>query len=314
MRAWARFLVLALPVVSSGCGGALGLGSADIYEKPTVAVVSFENRAPFPLGWNLGDGTRDILVDRLVATGRYQVVERVDLNQIARELQLQHSGATRKHRRAARGRLKNVRYLIRGVVTDFGHVANDTGFLGLGGLDVFGGKNRAVMGITVQVIEVESGEILCSQSIQESVRARDVNVRAGYKDVAIGGRTFYRTPLGKATARVMDKAVKRITRSIASRPWTPKLARVYAGGTVLINGGCDRRVKPGAEYEIIQPGEPVLDPDTGDVIGRGPGRILGRVRVTKVWAGYSEAQVVSGDAGQFQIGQRCRKVKALAAR
>ncbi|HUS47580.1 MAG TPA: CsgG/HfaB family protein, partial [Phycisphaerae bacterium] len=254
MRTCVRFLALGLAAVLAGCNGALGLGSTNAYAKPAVAVVSFENRAPFPLGWNLGDGTRDILVDRLVATGRYHVVERAELAAVARELQLQHSGATRPQRRTPKGRLKNVQYLIRGVVTDFGHVARDTGFLGLGGLDVFGGSSRAVMGITVQVIEVESGEIICSRSIQKSVRAQDVNVRAGYKDVAIGGSTFYRTPLGKATSKVMDQAVREITWSIASQPWVPKIARVYDSGTVLINGGQDRKVKAGADYEIIEAG------------------------------------------------------------
>ncbi len=62
--------------------------------------MEFENRANFPLGWNISDGMRDVLVDRLVATGRFSVIERPEINAVMAELRLQNSGATRKQRRA----------------------------------------------------------------------------------------------------------------------------------------------------------------------------------------------------------------------
>jgi len=298
----------------SGCSGrGWGENPAD-FVKPTIAVMKFENRAPFPLGWNLGDGMRDILVDRLVATGRYTVVERPEIAAVLRELRFQHSGATRAQRRAAAGRLKNVQYLIKGTVTDFGHVSTSSGFARALGWDVLTGKARAVMGMTLYVVDVESGEIIASESIEESVRANDLAVRATYKGVAFGGRTFYRTPLGRATARVIDKAVRRITRVIAARPWEPKIALVQAQGSVILNGGRDRRVQVGDEFEVCAEGAAIIDPDTGDEIGRHPGRTLGRIRVVRVEPRYSVAEVVAGKAEEFAVGARCRRVAALAAK
>ncbi len=311
----ATIVLLAWAAACTGCGaGGWGPGRPDACTvKPTIAVMKFENRAACPMGWNLGDGMRDVLVDRLVSTGRFTVMERPELARVMDELRLQHSGVTRQQRRAALGKLKNVQYLIKGTITDFGHVATRRGMFNGFGWDIFGGGARAVMGMTVYVVEVESGQIICSESLTESVRASNVDVRADYKAVSFGGSTFYRKPLGRATAKVIDKAVRRVGRAVAGRPWEPKVALVREPRTVVINGGRDRRVRVGAEYDVLEVGEPIVDPDTGDVIGTQPGKFIGRLRVTRVHPRYSEAQIVVGEAGDFKVGQHCRTVPAVAS-
>ena len=276
--------------------------------------MKFENRASFSLSWDLGDGMRDILVDRLVATGRYHVVERPELDSVLGELRLQQSGVTRQARRAEAGRLKNVQYLIKGTVTDFGHVSTTRGFLGLPNIEALGGANRAVMGMTLYVVDVESGEIVASESLSESVRASDVTVKAAYKDVSLGGRTFYRTPLGKVTSRVIGRAVGRITDAIADRPWIPKIALIQDQETVIINGGRDRGLKGGEVYEIFETGLPIFDPDTGDNLGNQPGKIIGQVIICQVHPQYSQAKVVPGKIGDFKVGQHCRRIENLAVK
>ena len=298
---------LLLAACLAGCqGGQFGFRDEGNFIKPTIAVMKFENRAPFPLNWDLGGGMQDILVDRLVHAGRYQVVERAELDSVLRELRFQQTGATRRQSRASLGRIKNVRYLIKGTVTDFGHVSGGSGFLGLGGLELFGGGNRAVMGIIMYVVDVESGEIISSESIEESVRAGDTSIKGTYKHVSFGGSMFYRTPLGRATARVIDRAVKRITRSIAAQPWAPKVALVQEDGAVVINGGANRRVQLGQVYEVYEQGQPILNPDTGDILGRQKGKVLGSVRVCEVKRLYSTAYAIKGEAKTFRIGQPCR--------
>jgi len=312
MRTLAHSLLLSAAAgMLAGCGAGAG-GGGGHYVKPTIAVMKFENRAPFPLGWKLGDGMQEILVDRLVATGRFHVVERPELDSILRELRFQQSGATRRQKRAQPGRIKNVQYLVKGTVTDFGHVSNSSSFLSTRHWDFLGGGARAVMGMTLYVVDVESGEIVCSESLEENVRAKDVAVKAAYKDVAFGGSVFYRTPLGRATAKVIDKAVERVAGAIARRPWVPKLALVQPDGVVVINGGRDRGVREGRAYEVVEAGAPIVDPDTGDVISRQPGRRVGRVRVRQVHQRHSVAAIVSGQPGDFRVGQACRPAKPVA--
>jgi len=310
----ALFATLGAALVITGCSskGFLNNTSGN-FVKPTIAVMKFENRAPFPLGWDLSSGMRDILVDRLVATGRYHVIERPEIDSILRELRFQHSGMTRQQRRAALGRLKNVQYLVKGTITDFGHVSTGRGFLGLPNLNIFGGSHRAVMSMTLYVVDVESGEIICSKSIEKSVRASDTSVKVFYKDVAFGGSVFYRTPLGRATAAVIDKAVKQITAAIANQPWKPKIALVK-DNQVIINGGADRKVRPGYLYEVFEPGPAIIDPDSGDCLGYQPGKIIGRIEIIRVHDRYSEAAIVLGKPEQFKAGQYCRFVEKTSAR
>jgi len=292
----------------AGCGGGLA-GDPAKFIKPTIAVMKFENRAPFPMSWDLGGGMRDILVDRLCATERFHVIERPELASVIRELKLQNSGATRRQDRAEVGRLKNARYLIKGTITDFGHVSTRRGLFGLPTFEALGGSQKAVMGLTVYVVDVESGEIVSSESIEESVRASDVSVKAQYKDVALGGSVFYRTPLGRVTAKVIGQAVRGVTRTIAARPWQPRIALVQPAGAVVINGGRNREVETGSSYQVYELGSPIVDPDTGDVIGHQPGLAIGQIRVREVQGLYSVASIVNGSAGGFQVGQRCRLVK-----
>ncbi len=307
MRYLLAAAALTAGLTAAGCGDG---GPASRYVKPTIAVMDFENRAPFPLGWDLGGGTRDVLVDRLCETGRFQVVERPELDAVLQEIRFQQSGATRDNDRAKTGRLKNVRYLIKGTVTDFGHVSTSTGFWSGFQWDVLGGGHRAVMSMTLYVVDVESGEIICSETVEESVRTKEVAVKAHYGDVAFGGTAFYRTPLGKATRKVIGRAVDRITESIADQPWRPKIALVQDGAVVIINGGTNRRIRTGWEYDVMDEGEPIFDPDTGDRIGVQPGRIIARVCVFRVRDRYCVADVVRGDVEQLAVGQHCRRVLA----
>jgi curli biogenesis system outer membrane secretion channel CsgG len=268
--------------------------------------MKFENRAGFALNWSLGDGMQEILVDRLLATGRFHVVERQDLGAVLQELKFQQDGVTRPQGKVATGRIRNCQYLIKGAVTDFGHISTNAG--GVSGLswDIFGGSNRAVMGMVLYVIDVESGEIIASENIEESVSAKDLSVKAAYTGLSFGGSAFYQTPLGRATRRVVERAVKRITTAIAAQPWQPQIALVQEDGSVVINGGRDRGVRSGAEFEVVDAGRPILDPATGDAIGQSAGRSIGRVIVHEVRERYSTATVVIGRAADFRPGQPCR--------
>jgi len=300
-------LCLALGVCA-GCGSGLGLHgrNPEDYVKPTIAVMKFENRAGFPLNWSLGDGMQEILVDRLLATGRYHVVERQELGAIMQELKFQQGGATRPQGKVATGRIRNCQYLIKGAVTDFGHVSTNTGGVSAWNWDLFGGSNKAVMGIVLYVVDVESGEIIASENIEESVSARDLQVKAAYEGISFGGSAFYQTPLGRATRRVVERAIKRITSAIASRPWEPQIALVQEDGGVILNGGRDRGVRSGAEFEVLDAGKPILDPATGDTIGQAPGKAVGRLIVHEVKERYATATIVVGRAADFKPGQACR--------
>ena len=297
----------------AGCGESGGLfhgKNPEDYVKPTIAVMKFENRAPAMFNWNIGDGMREILVDRLMATGRYHVIERQELDSVLSELRFQQTPDSRPQGKVPRGRIKNCQYLIKGTVTDFGLLSMNRGSGTFFNWNLFGSSNKAVMGIILYVVDVESGEIIACENIEEAVGAGDLSASANYDKVAFGGSTFNETPLGRATAKVVDRAIKRITVAIAGRPWEPQIALVAADGGVVLNGGKNHNVKANAEFEVFEIGRPILDPQTGDPIGQSPGRQIGRVIVHDVFDRYATATLVVGRASDLKAGQSCRAASA----
>jgi curli biogenesis system outer membrane secretion channel CsgG len=299
---------LLFAAVAAGNSGCVQKRPADpaYFVQPTVAVMKFENRAPFPLKWKLGDGMAEILVDRLVATRRFHVIERPELDSILEELRLQSSGVTRPEARAVLGRIKNVEYLVKGTVTDFGHVASAKGWFSAPSIGGMGSTAVAVMGMTFYVVDVESGEIIASESLEGTVRASSVSLQGEYDNVALGGSVFFRTPLGQATSEVMDDAVAHIMKAVASRQWQPRIASIGEDGLVILNGGRNRRIVVGQECDLLEPGEELIDPETGDTLGRKPAKPAGVIKIHEVQPRYSVGRLVMGDAKALAVGKPCR--------
>ncbi len=272
------------------------------YVKPRVAILDFENKASLSNQWKLSEGMRDMLVDALVKTDSYTVLTRNDLGAVLTELDIQSKPHFREQGKLQQGKLKNVQYLIKGAVTDFAHVRG-------GALRVVGSNlglgisgEVAVVSLTLYVIDVESAEIIASKTMEGTASAGSVDFATTYKDVNIGGKSFFRTPLGKATQEVMEQCLENIAQVIAIQHWYPSVVRVN-GPTLFISGGEDRRVTLGSQWSAYEKGETLIDPKTGDVLGQEPGRYSGRIRVTEVLDKYSTAEIIEG---VFQEGQNLR--------
>ena len=270
--------------------------------KPVVAVSDFENLASPPAQWNLGRGMADLLITELLDTEKVTVLERKDLGDVVGEIVLQGKEIFRKEGRVERGRLKNAKYLLRGVVTDFSEMSRKSGKLGIPGFSLFGGKNRARVAINIKVSDVETGEIVASVKVEEIVSAGGVGAEGRYKNVQFGGDAFFRTPLGKATERAIRDATKRVLRELPVSRWTPRVAEAGPDG-VIINGGEDVRLREGSIFLVREAGRDMTDPETGNVIERVPGKVVGRVRVVSVQPLAAHAELLEGKAqrGQFLV-------------
>jgi curli biogenesis system outer membrane secretion channel CsgG len=272
------------------------------YVKPRVAILDFENKASLSNQWKLSEGMRDMLVDALVKTDSYTVLTRNDLGAVLTELDIQGTPHFREQGRLQQGKLKNVQYLIKGAVTDFAHVKGGAFRLAVSHLGLGISSEVAIVSVTLYVIDVESGEIIASKTMEGTASAGSMDFAATYKDVAIGGNSFYRTPLGKATQEVMEQCLEQIAQVIANQQWHPSVVKVK-GPTLIISGGADRRVALGSQWSAYEKGEPLIDPKTGDVLGQEPGKYSGRIRVTEVRDKYSIAEILEGE---FKEGQNLR--------
>lgn len=285
------------------------------YVKPTVAVVSFQSSGVSGVsslsgsgggGWNVGAGLADVITDELLKTERFHVVERGNIDAVLQELQIQQGKLTRPEGKAPIGRLKNVEYLVKGRVTDFGHISRSDAWARMDMLNVFGARDKAVLRMVFQVIEVESGRIVLSKSIESSVSSGQVGGNAAYKNVGFGGTMFYRTPLGRVTADATKKAVAAVVEAVASQPWRPQVALVEPE-RVILNGGQNRGIAVGQIYRACESGQAITDPQTGDKIDYLPGRQIGQVQIIEVHEQYAVAKSLTQST--YQVGQRLERLK-----
>lgn len=263
--------------------------------KPVLAVVDFENRANFSGQWNLGGGMADLLVTELLESDRVTVLERQHLDDVVGEIMRQGRDLFRDEGKVERGRLKNAKYLVRGVVTDFTVTGESSGWFGLSAFRAHGRGSKARVAINVKVSDVENGEIISSVKTDSSVSAGGFGVDYDYKAIAFGGDTFFRTPIGRATEGAIAKAVKKILKDLPTQYWEPRVAEA-GPDLVVINGGDNVHLREGDVFVIREAGRNVTDPVTGNVLETVPGRVKGRVEVRAVKGRSAHAILLEGEA------------------
>ncbi len=305
-RMFVASLVWAL-IVAGGC--ALHTGGVPPLPKEAVpsriAVASFENRSNFEGQWKLGPGMADLLVSELVASRHFVVLERGSLDKVVDEISRQRHRLFRAEGRVDEGRLDNARYLVRGVITDFSQSSGGSLWMGFRRLFIGSGGYTARVGLTLTIVDVESGRIVDSVQCAGRARAGDAYAQASYKGVQFGGRAFFRTPLGLATASAIRQGLHGVVRKIPRQVWRPMIADVK-DGQIVLNGGRDRGFAAGMVYQVRGPGAPVTDPLTGDLLDMLPGPLVGTVRVMEVRDSVAIAELAGGHG--FARGQSLEPV------
>ena len=94
---------------------------------------------------------------------------------------------------------------------------------------------------------------------------------------------------------VLDEAAARIADELTENIYPPVVIQVLGGGTVAVNRG-GNTVAAGDIFEVFALGPSLVDPDTGESLGRLE-MPVGFVRITTVKPKYSLAEIVAADAG-----------------
>ena len=293
-------------LVLTGCSSMSWNARKDYkYDKPALAVTTFDNRSNAPLNWKLGESVAELLSDSLYRTGQFRILEREHLDAVIEEQQLQSAGITRNERKVPVNRLKNARYLVKGSITEFANV-NQSGLdLGIGSVRIGGGGIHAVVSIALKVTEVESGEILFSQIVTGKTYIGGAAASTNYKDVSFGGTHFFQTPLGEALREALDDGVSSISEVLGQKLWRPTIASID-NRTIMLSGGKDRRMKIGTRWQVRRGGRVVRDPETGDLLGRATGDVIGTLLILEVADRYSVASILDGEG--FERGQKLEPV------
>jgi curli biogenesis system outer membrane secretion channel CsgG len=177
--------------------------------KSLVAVGKFDNRSDYLRGIfsdnvdRLGGQAKTILIADLQLTGRFKVMDRDNMDEIAREARL--AGKQQA--------LKGAQYTITGDVVEFGR--KETGDHELFGILGSGKKQVAYSKVTLNVVDVLTSEVVYSVSGagEYALSSREV--------IGFGGSAGYDSTLnGKVLDLSIREAVDRLSEGLEHGNWT----------------------------------------------------------------------------------------------
>jgi curli biogenesis system outer membrane secretion channel CsgG len=212
----------------------------------------------------------ELVIDELVNSKQYTVVERLNVQALEMEANLfedvRHVGAqlifevavTSVDQRTSRG-------------LQFG-----LGDFGLGdGIDVVVGTSRTTAKATVvlRVIDTRSGEIISSQRVTGVSTGSGLNLGFAHQkytpnrvdgfNVSFG--KIKGTSVGQAVAKAVKLAVSKTTNKLNNHPWEARVADVDED-FVYLNAGQNAGLAAGNQLVISRLGKTITDPQTGAVL------------------------------------------------
>ena len=295
--------------------------------KKRVAVMNFDYStvqsglaAIFGTNQDIGKGMADLLVEKLVNTGTYSVIERKALDKLLAEQNFSNSDRVDPNTAAKLGRMMGADAIILGSIVQFGRDDKSTNVGGevLGGrLSRYGiggigqKKAKAVVAATARVVNVSTGEILAvANGKGESTRSGTSLIGAGGgAGAAAAGAldmrstNFANTVLGEAVNSAVAGLATELNANAARLPATTLsiegLVADVSGTTLILNVGSRAGLKVGDKLQVGRTGREIRDPATGRVIRRVSEK-LGEVTVTEV----DEQSAVGrfSGAGEVKVG------------
>jgi len=262
--------------------------------KKTVAVAKFDATGAFLAkygGWDIGGGLSAQLVDELVRSNRFIVVDRSDLAAVLREQEMKLEGLTNKKAPMA-GRLLGAQKIIRGSVTEFNEDDKGGGFsIGIGsrgvGTSVSPRSRKGHVKIIVRMINSQTGQVEGSYNAEQKLVSKSIAIDVIKDNISFGGESFKKTALGQATQLAMRDIVQYIIKEMENEPWQALIANVK-GGKVYVNAGNNANLKAGDTLKCYRIVDQITDPASGEILGVEEAQI-GTVRINQVFPKYSTA-------------------------
>jgi curli biogenesis system outer membrane secretion channel CsgG len=282
-------------------------------EKVRVAVLDFDfsavSNSIYLSYFNGGArGVSDILVNQLVKSGSYTVVERSKLDAILQEQNLGASERIDPSTAAEIGRLLGVETVIIGSVTQMDLQKQEKG----GNLGGFFGAGAdvtdvdAYVKLSVRMINTTTGEILTVAEGNGNASQSDTNLSVF--GVSGGSSTDNE---GKLITLATEQAIEQVVTSMSSssgdlaaasansKPAVDAVVADVTGNLIILNKGAADGYSEGMKVSIERVSKEIKDPTTGEVIRRLTEKV-GEIELTDVDEKSSVGTVISG--ANFKIG------------
>lgn len=187
-------------VISSGSGPTLREAQAAPYNGPKqrVAVSSFSGG---PSG--IGQGLSDMLIDSLVNTNRFIVLERERLHEVTEEQDLSNSRRFKKETAVPLGEMEGAQLLVRGSVTEFEENCS-------GGSVIIASTKQACVAINLRIIDAATGRVVNATTVQGTSTSSGVGLVYTQSSLPIGLGAYSKTPMETALRNCIETAVQYI--------------------------------------------------------------------------------------------------------
>lgn len=260
--------------------------------KRKVAIARFSNETQYAKGAfydkendPVGKQASDILATKLVASGKFLLLERQDADKLDEEIKLNGGKSYRKI---------GADYLIIGSVTEYGR--KNVGDVGL----LSRSKRQIVeAAVSLRLVDVSTGEIVYSEEAKGEAETTNKTV------LGLGSQTDFDATLGdKAITAAISKLVENVINNCMDRPWKSFFLS-YDDKGIIVSGGKSQGLRVGDEYNVVKRGASVENPQTGMLMEL-PGQKVGKVKITFMGGATEQAEFslvtfVSGDIDRKKL-------------
>jgi curli biogenesis system outer membrane secretion channel CsgG len=269
--------------------------------RPRIGVPKFYHQLP-----SVGEGIADILTRELFKCGRFDVIERSELETLLSEVDFEQSAYVESSSAAPLGRIKGVDYLLIGKITAFGVKEKEKGIgtssfgrnIGLGGLKTE--KRIAYASFDIRLVEVETGRVVFADTADgEEKNSGATLIMGGPNWVAginFGSNEFRESMIGKATYKAIGKVLLKLYEEF------PLQGEVLArsGDMIVTNLSKESGLEKGAMLKVLRVNE--LTDDAGNVVWESTEEI-GTARITEFQGMNCLAEIITG-RNDIEAGMR----------
>lgn len=283
------------PAVVCLAGLVLALSSAPGFAakepKKRVAVTAFENKAGYVHHeWgDLGAAMAEKLVQALMDTGKFVVLERQALEDVLAEQNLDKVAPVSPGEEA---RLITAQALIRGVITSLEVLGGGQKGVRLGGIGFGSKKQSLVVEVNLRMIDTSTSLIISSATVKGVAELKGLSVQGDLGGLGGDFGKETRIPVGQAVDDAVAKAVGEIVAGMERIPWQGAIVRV-SGGQIFVNAGLQENVEPGLRLTVLEKGAELIDTETYVNLGSLDEEI-GVIEIERVAPRFSVARVVEG--------------------
>ena len=276
---------------------------------------------------DVGKGIADLLVEKLVNSGQYSVVERKQIDKILSEQNFSNSDRVDATTAAKVGKILGVDAIIMGSITQFGRDDKTTNIGGgalTGGLSKYGiggvgrKNSKAVVALSARMVSTDTAEILAVKNGKgESARSgTGLLGSGGTSGTAVGGvvdmtsSNFASTIIGVAVSTAVSDLAKQLDSVAQVVPMKTvsidALVADASGDAIIINVGSRAGVRVGDKLQVRRGTREIRDPSSGKVIRRVE-ETVGDLAITEV----DETSAVGkfSGSGKPKVGDAVKSVQ-----